>query len=134
FNHQETKLWSFHGELDIGMQGIIFGAIVKKGKDDQNVDGTLKLCSAPRSSTQISGYWTGMAEPDESLTDFMIPVNPIDWSFSIFGTEVFGCGFVTESGDVPGHPILFYTLEGKFNPETKELEMSKVYEEHEETK
>mmetsp|Transcript_29847 Transcript_29847/g.36821 ORF Transcript_29847/g.36821 Transcript_29847/m.36821 type:complete len:84 (+) Transcript_29847:51-302(+) len=31
-------------------------------------------------------------------------------------------------GDIPGQPVIFYTLRGKFDPENMDVVMEKVYE------
>ena len=42
--------------------------------------------------------------------------------------SVFGSGFFDDSGDVPGQPVLFYSLRGHFNRENRSLEIEKIYD------
>ena len=66
----------------------------------------------------LSGIWTGEAQPDEELVDFLIPVNPIRWCFTLFRTnndpwQLFGSGYFNDAADIPNQPLLFFTLNGK---------------------
>ena len=90
----------------------------------------------------ISGFWLGRAVPSSKLADFCIPINPIRWCATILTSPLphspstptfFGCGFFDDSGDVPGQSLLFYSLRGKFDSETRQIEFAKVYENHRET-
>ena len=84
--------------------------------------------------TNTSGLWLGIANPDISLEDFYIPINPIHWCLSILKVNakgdniVFGSGFFNDSADVPNQPVIFYTLDGVYNMEKNELKINKIYE------
>lgn len=84
----------------------------------------------------------GEARPSKKLAEFYIPTNPIRWCATILPKPIphhpytpsfFGCGFFDDSGDVPGQSLLFYTLYGTFNTETRAVEFVKKYEDHYET-
>lgn len=61
-----------------------------------------------------SGAWTGAAAPHADLAPFGLPTNPAFWSLSILPSVrlVFGAGFFDDAGDVPGRPMLRFTLKG----------------------
>ena len=67
----------------------------------------------------ISGLWVGESIPDISLAEFWIPNNPIVWSLSILiaGNKgiIFGGGYFDDAGDLPGQPILLFSLFGSFD-------------------
>ena len=65
-------------------------------------------------AVHISGLALGEASPASELREFFFPTNPITWSLSILldRGQLFGAGFFVDSGDVPGSPELFYSLEG----------------------
>ena len=55
--------------------------------------------------------------------------NPIRWSLSLGGgggLSAFGAGYFDDAGDVPGTPVLFFALQGRFRPEDASLELTKV--------
>ena len=46
-------------------------------------------------------------------------MNPIVWSLTLLhpsAVSAFGCGFFEDAGDVPGEPVLMYTLRGEWQP------------------
>ena len=46
-------------------------------------------------------------------------MNPIVWSLTLLhpaAVTAFGCGFFDDAGDVPGAPVLIYTLRGEWQP------------------
>ena len=48
-----------------------------------------------------------------------VPVNPIVWSLTLLHpstVSAFGAGFFEDAGDVPGEPVLMYTLRGEWQP------------------
>jgi len=66
-------------------------------------------------TTHFSGLWLGEAWPDESFKD--VSVNPIKWSLSLLPGEkmgVIGAGFFDDAGDIQGHPVLTFIIEGQF--------------------
>lgn len=75
----------------------------------------------------ISGLWLGEAAPDASLEPFAIPTNPIRWTLATLADgAAFGSGYFDDSGDVPGRPLLFYTLSGGRTGD--EVQLVKCYE------
>lgn len=107
----------------------------------------------------LSGLWIGEAVPDPFFKDFFIPTNPIAWNLTVLnsasntgtiptqydiylylGTDslsCFGSGFFSDSGDIPGSPLLFFTLSGKSKSDpsnlTMQVEITKEYQESKET-
>ena len=81
--------------------------------------GKLVMIHEPDDATCcLSGLWTGEAQPAEELVDFLIPVNPIRWCFTLFRAnndlwQLFGSGYFNDSADIPHQPLLFFTLNGK---------------------
>ena len=48
-----------------------------------------------------------------------VPANPICWSLTLLhpaSVSAFGCGYFDDAGDVPGEPVLMYTLRGEWTP------------------
>ena len=102
--------------------------------------GQFAACKEPDNiGTYISGLWLGQAVPDASLADFMIPTNPIRWSLALLQKapggvpSVFGMGYFDDSGDIPNKPLLYFTLRGEWNPETRKVQFLKEYESAAET-
>lgn len=102
--------------------------------------GPFACCKEPdNAGTYISGLWLGQAVPDASLADFMIPTNPVRWSLALLQKApggvptVFGMGYFDDSGDIPNKPLLYFTLRGDWNPETRKVQFVKEYESAEET-
>mmetsp|Transcript_5854 Transcript_5854/g.6737 ORF Transcript_5854/g.6737 Transcript_5854/m.6737 type:complete len:140 (-) Transcript_5854:259-678(-) len=83
--------------------------------------------------THVSGLWIGEAVPAEQFAGDT-PVNPIKWSLSLLRdtypeqVSAFGAGFFDDAGDIPGQPVIFYTLRGKFDSAEKTVDMEKIYE------
>jgi len=70
------------------------------------------------------GLWLGQLPPHESLADFCLPTNPLRWVLAFTkspsrdssgdqSATVAGAGCFSDSGDVPGQPILCFTLSGR---------------------
>eukprot|EP00242_Pyramimonas_sp_CCMP2087_P011327 CAMPEP_0198218264 /NCGR_PEP_ID=MMETSP1445-20131203/68361_1 /TAXON_ID=36898 /ORGANISM="Pyramimonas sp., Strain CCMP2087" /LENGTH=156 /DNA_ID=CAMNT_0043895227 /DNA_START=226 /DNA_END=696 /DNA_ORIENTATION=- len=80
---------------------------------------------------QLSGLWLGEAKPDAAL-ESEVPANPITWSLVLLpgsGVELsaFGGGYFDDCGDVPGQPVLFFTLQGKFDVNSRTVSLVKQY-------
>lgn len=80
--------------------------------------GTFTVTQVPLSASHNSGLWLGEAIPLDAFKHDTAR-NPITWALSsrtqdslehAAAPAVFGCGFFDDSGDVPGMPVLFYTL------------------------
>ncbi|MDP2439104.1 MAG: SDR family oxidoreductase [archaeon] len=105
--------------------------------------GGVVLSSSPPSAAGLSLHplsrlWAGVAVPDPSLEPFAIPSNPIRWSLFMGPSPpasslpassmlIFGSGYFDDSADVPGKPLLFFTLKGEV-PATGEVLITKTYE------
>uniref|UniRef100_A0A7R9UEL6 Lipocalin-like domain-containing protein n=1 Tax=Pinguiococcus pyrenoidosus TaxID=172671 RepID=A0A7R9UEL6_9STRA len=82
----------------------------------------------------VSGLWIGEAVPDASLAQ-EIPVNPIRWAASftrpdVFGATApsfFGAGYFDDAGDLENSPLLFYVLQGVWNPADGSVRFTKSY-------
>ncbi len=46
------------------------------------------------------------------------------------GLTAFGAGYFDDSGDVPGIPVLCFTLRGRFRPDDGSVELEKVAPAH----
>jgi len=60
-----------------------------------------------------------------------VPVNPIKWALSLARegpVTAFGAGFFDDSADVPGQPVLHFSLRGKWDAEAGTVELTKVYD------
>ena len=83
----------------------------------------------------ISGLWLGEATPAAALAS-SVPANPICWSLTLMprtkaagaAPTVFGGGFFDDSGDVPGSPVLLFTLSGSWDGASKAVTLSKRYQ------
>ncbi len=88
----------------------------------------------------LSGIWVGEAAPDVSLEPFCIPTNPIRWTLSLLtpsssssvsaasdAVSVFGAGYFDDAADVPGRPLLFYTLKGAHTT-NENIQITKRYD------
>eukprot|EP00306_Pavlova_sp_CCMP459_P021313 CAMPEP_0185554680 /NCGR_PEP_ID=MMETSP1381-20130426/42044_1 /TAXON_ID=298111 /ORGANISM="Pavlova sp., Strain CCMP459" /LENGTH=165 /DNA_ID=CAMNT_0028167915 /DNA_START=14 /DNA_END=512 /DNA_ORIENTATION=- len=106
------------------------------------------MASAP-ARRHYSGLWLGSAVPAEAFAQ-EVAVNPIQWSASLLAPSppehsgagsstaaplptastpsFFGAGFFDDAGDIPGSPVLFYTLRGIWNPETNAVDFEKRYD------
>lgn len=68
-------------------------------------------------SGAFAGLWVGEATPVEQL-EGEVPSNPIKWCMLSTPEPargmpaIYGSGYFDDSGDVPGQPVLFYTLKG----------------------
>ena len=93
---------------------------------------------AEATATHLSGLWLGEAVPSEDLKEEFIPNNPITWSLTLLqakaggsgGPSAFGGGFFDDCGDVPGSPVLLYTLSGSWEPQTGAVKLTKKYCSH----
>lgn len=79
----------------------------------------------------VSGLWLGEATPDAALAD-AVPANPIMWSLTLMpprggAPTCFGGGFFDDSGDVPGSPVLLFTLSGTYSSATGAVKITKKY-------
>ena len=80
----------------------------------------------------IAGLWLGEATPDPTLAD-LVPANPIVWSLTLMpprgggAPTCFGGGFFDDSGDVPGSPVLLFTLSGAYSGATGVVKITKKY-------
>eukprot|EP00239_Pterosperma_sp_CCMP1384_P011603 CAMPEP_0197865372 /NCGR_PEP_ID=MMETSP1438-20131217/43632_1 /TAXON_ID=1461541 /ORGANISM="Pterosperma sp., Strain CCMP1384" /LENGTH=124 /DNA_ID=CAMNT_0043483835 /DNA_START=96 /DNA_END=467 /DNA_ORIENTATION=- len=87
--------------------------------------------SAPLTAGRLSGLWLGESKPAPEL-EGEVPTNPIKWSLCLIPEEThlnaFGAGYFDDAGDIPDQPTLFYTLRGKYDPQTAEVNITKVYE------
>lgn len=87
--------------------------------ENSNLFGKLAMIGeGDNPSNILSGMWIGEAIPDEELTEFYLPVNPIRWCATLYRTnesiwKFFGCGYFNDSADIPNQPLLFYSLEGQ---------------------
>merc|ERR1712166_1532889 len=100
----------------------ISGTWKKKGSADIGLPenaGTFTVKQAAPSLQHNSGLWLGEAVPLDAFAHDTAR-NPITWALSSRSQElledaaapaVFGCGFFDDSGDIPGMPVLFYTLQ-----------------------
>ena len=87
--------------------------------------------SSSSSDSFVSGLWLGEATPDPALAD-AVPANPIMWSLTLMpprggAPSCFGGGFFDDSGDVPGSPVLLFTLSGTYDGPTGAVKISKKY-------
>ena len=75
----------------------------------------------PTALRHLSGLWLGAAVPHPSLAD-SVPTNPIKWALSLLHPEpgvpvtAFGAGFFDDAADIPGEPVLLFTLSGTWEP------------------
>ncbi len=88
--------------------------------------------AAPAAPRHVSGLWHGEAAPsaDAHLSD--VPTNPITWALTLLdpsaaALSAFGCGFFDDAGDVPGEPVLMYTLRGEWAPDSGDVALLKEY-------
>jgi hypothetical protein len=78
---------------------------------------TLTLVSSPEPGIH-AGLWVGEAAPVEELQGD-VPFNPIKWCLCHRADAppgqpaIYGVGYFDDAGDVPGQPVLFYTLRGE---------------------
>ncbi len=57
-------------------------------------------------------------------------MNPITWSLSLLrgaAVSAFGAGFFDDAGDIPGQPVLLFTLRGTWAPDTGVVRLTKAY-------
>lgn len=80
--------------------------------------------------SHLAGLWLGQASPDDSLK-YDTPVNPIAWSLALVppagGPSAFGAGFFDDAGDIPGAPVLVFTLTGSWDAATGKVDLTKRY-------
>ena len=100
----------------------ISGTWKKKGSADIGLPenaGSFTVKQVPPTSQHNSGLWLGEAVPLDAFAHDTAR-NPITWALSSRPPEgledpaapgVFGCGFFDDAGDIPGMPVLFYTLQ-----------------------
>lgn len=89
----------------------------------------------------VSGLWLGSAVPAPELAH-EVAVNPIQWSLALvepiasrspgpslstIAPSAFGAGFFDDAADVPGSPVLFFTLRGTWDPQSNKVELEKRY-------
>lgn len=75
----------------------------------------------------------GAAVPHPTLLG-SVPVNPIQWSLSLLrpdaasaGPSVFGGGFLSDCADIPGEPVLLYSLSGSWEPRSEGETYGRVF-------
>jgi fatty acid CoA ligase FadD9 len=81
----------------------------------------------PKLPGQTSGLWLGQADPAAELAAFAIPTNPIRWALAVVGGCAFGAGYFDDAGDVPGQPVLHFSLFGTLGEDGR-LKITKEYE------
>eukprot|EP00727_Mastigamoeba_balamuthi_P010143 m51a1_g5751 hypothetical protein (1631) ;mRNA; r:1185475-1190493 len=60
-----------------------------------------------------AGLWVGQSDPAPELAALLVPSNPIRWALAAPAScPAFGAGFFDDAADVPGKPVLFFTLQG----------------------
>jgi hypothetical protein len=69
--------------------------------------------------------FVGDAHPDESLKDFLLPVNPCNWVLACIRGQLWGAGYFDDSADIPGKQVLMFNLEGE---EGNAWRLTKTYE------
>lgn len=89
--------------------------------------GTFVVRLEEPSEAHVSGLWIGEAKPDSAF-EYDCPVNPVMWALSLTRASqtAFGCGFFDDAGDIPGSPVLFYTLRGSIDAEGS-VKLQKIY-------
>lgn len=80
----------------------------------------------------VSGLWMGSAVPSADF-EHEVATNPIQWSLSLLeantaSPSAFGAGFFDDAGDVPGSPVLIFTLVGAWDPRSNRVEITKRYQ------
>lgn len=81
----------------------------------------------PQTDADQAGLWVGEAKPEVKFAD--VATNPVKWVLCRqrqprgSGPLIFGAGYFDDSGDIPGTPVLFYTLRGSRDT----LDFEKVY-------
>ena len=107
------------------------------GSDDNDSEPRGNLDSGtPDPNAPIAGLWVGESWPSPELlaVDASIPTNPIRWSLALDpgagagGISAFGAGCFADSADVPGHNELWFTLRGRFDARSRNVQFEKVYE------
>ena len=107
------------------------------GSDDNDSEPRGNLDSGtPDPNAPIAGMWVGESWPSPELlaVDASIPTNPIRWSLALDpgagagGISAFGAGCFADSADVPGHNELWFTLRGRFDARSRNVQFEKVYE------
>lgn len=83
----------------------------------------------------VAGMWIGESWPSPELlaVDPTVPTNPIKWSLALDPSDsspvsAFGAGFFDDAGDIPGQPVVWFTLRGTFDAETRAVKLTKMYE------
>jgi len=98
-----------------------------------DAEGTFQASLAPCGPREHAGLWRGEAVP-QAGQEGDCPCNPITWALHIRESSdgnaprVVGAGFFDDSGDIPGHSTLFYTIRDAEVQEDGKLAMVKVYE------
>uniref|UniRef100_A0A7S0J060 Lipocalin-like domain-containing protein n=1 Tax=Calcidiscus leptoporus TaxID=127549 RepID=A0A7S0J060_9EUKA len=83
----------------------------------------------------VAGLWLGEATPAPELAH-SVPVNPITWSLALLPSQAgqapnaFGGGYFDDAGDIPGSPVLLFTLDGKYDAATGTVQLTKRYVSH----
>jgi len=83
----------------------------------------------------VAGLWIGEAAPAPELAS-SVPVNPITWSLALNPDAVppapsaFGGGYFDDAGDVPGKPVLLFSLDGSYSADSSEVKLTKRYVSH----
>ena len=97
------------------------GATVLKGTWVDTADpansGGFAVELQPAAGADHAGLWIGEAVPDPAFADD-VPTNPIVWALTYRRSpppempHFWGAGYFDDAGDIPGSPVLFYTLQG----------------------
>ncbi|MDP2438021.1 MAG: thioester reductase domain-containing protein [archaeon] len=101
-------------------------------------------CFLERDPTAVesAGLLVGLAHPDDSLKDFLVPTNPVQWSLGLLAAEegqesgkALGGGLFDDALDVPGQPRLYFSVSGEWRREAEGLRvlLRKEYEAYPET-
>jgi hypothetical protein len=129
----------YMGALSVAASGDVVVQL-QSVDDDASQPRSVRLrLEAEDCALHHSGAWLGVAEPAPELVEFGLPSNPTQWSMCVLKRGpgiVFGGGYFDDSGDVPGKPVLYFTLYGtcRLLPDrAAELAFEKRYEASSET-
>eukprot|EP00759_Apiculatamorpha_spiralis_P029909 PhF_6_TR31826/c0_g1_i1/m.47063 len=76
----------------------------------------------------MSALWCGNCVPHDDLKHFFIPTNPVRWVLAFLpDARLLGCGFFEDVGDTDSKE-LYFSLSGKWVPETGMFTLVKDYE------
>jgi hypothetical protein len=91
--------------------------------------------------SHVSGLWIGEAVPSPEFAHDTSS-NPIRWSLTLLEPvasrlpapaptagvpSIFGAGYFDDAGDIPGSPVLFYTLRGHWDVVGQDVVFVKTY-------